>query len=244
MMIHILVTCYNCEAYLAHCLESIQRQVGAAYQCHVFDDVSTDGSVQEYYRVVGDDSRFTITRNTKKLWQVGNYHEFCRERPWQVDENDVALQLDGDDWFPDNDNNVLRRVVEAYHDSQLWFTWGSMTTYPSDRVCCPPVVNFDDLRQGDYRIGPLRTWKIFLWRALKLQDLMWKPGEYIPSAGDMAFSIPMLEMSHPRHARRLEEINYIYNEGNPISDRFEHTKLQLECDAWVRSRPRYSPLVR
>lgn len=242
MMLHILVTCYNCEAFLTRCLESVLLQAGTTYQCHVFDDMSTDRSADVFQQLVGGDSRFEFVTNDRKLWQVGNYDKFCRERE-DIAEDDVALQLDGDDWFPD-DKYVLRRVAEAYQDPQLWFTWGSMTTDPADRFCCPPVTDFADLRHGDYRIGPLRTWRIFLWRAIKPVDLLWKPGQYIPSAGDMAFSIPMLEMTYKGHARRLEEINYIYNETNPISDRFSHLQLQLECDRWVRSRPRYPLLVR
>jgi hypothetical protein len=36
--------------------------------------------------------------------------------------------------------------------------------------------------------------------------------------GDLSFMFPMLEMSGQEHYRFMEEINYVYNEQNPIND--------------------------
>lgn len=39
-------------------------------------------------------------------------------------------------------------------------------------------------------------------------------------------------------------VNYIYNAANPLNDMKVHTRLQKDCEAFVRAMPPYEPLVR
>ena len=50
------------------------------------------------------------------------------------------------------------------------------------------------------------------------EDLKDKNGQYWCVAGDLSFMFPMVEMSGPSHYKFMNEINYIYNEGNPLND--------------------------
>ena len=43
-------------------------------------------------------------------------------------------------------------------------------------------------------------------------------GRYFATAWDLAFMLPMLEMAGPEHIRIVEEMVYVYNNSNPISD--------------------------
>ena len=43
-------------------------------------------------------------------------------------------------------------------------------------------------------------------------------GEYWSVAGDLSFMYPMAEMSGIEHYKFMSEINYTYNEGNPLND--------------------------
>ncbi len=44
-----------------------------------------------------------------------------------------------------------------------------------------------------------------------------KEGIYLPMAGDVALIIPLLEMAG-EHVRYIDEVLYLYNRINPISD--------------------------
>ena len=64
----------------------------------------------------------------------------------------------------------------------------------------------------------IRTWKSFLWKKINEEDLKDENGRYWEVAGDLSFMFPMLEMSGLEHYTFMDNINYIYNETNPIND--------------------------
>ena len=74
------------------------------------------------------------------------------------------------------------------------------------------------MRFSSFTASHLRTWKIFLWRKIRVEDLKNNNNEYWETTGDLSFMYPMLEMSGKEHYSFMTEINYIYNEQNPLSD--------------------------
>ena len=56
----VLVAAYNCEAYVAECLESLRAQTLSNFQCIVVDDASTDGTVSAAREAIGADARFSL----------------------------------------------------------------------------------------------------------------------------------------------------------------------------------------
>ncbi len=62
------------------------------------------------------------------------------------------------------------------------------------------------------------------------------------ATGDVAFMMPMLEMSSKGHIRFVEEILYDYNVKNPISDFQQNRKLRARCSWIIRRRKPYEPL--
>ena len=64
----------------------------------------------------------------------------------------------------------------------------------------------------------MRTWKSWLWKKIKEEDLKDLEGNYWGVAGDLAFMFPMFEMSGEKHYRHIPSITYIYNETNPLND--------------------------
>jgi hypothetical protein len=53
---------------------------------------------------------------------------------------------------------------------------------------------------------------------IKQEDLKDENGEYWCVAGDLSFMFPMVEMCGSEHYKFMNEINYIYNESNPLND--------------------------
>lgn len=64
----------------------------------------------------------------------------------------------------------------------------------------------------------LRTWKSWLWKKIKEEDLRDPDGVYWPVPGDFTFMWPMVEMAGLKHFRFISDVLYVYNEGNPIND--------------------------
>jgi hypothetical protein len=64
----------------------------------------------------------------------------------------------------------------------------------------------------------MRTWKSWLWKKIKEEDLKDVSGNYWSVAGDLSFMFPMLEMSGEKHFKFISDVLYIYNESNPLND--------------------------
>jgi hypothetical protein len=64
----------------------------------------------------------------------------------------------------------------------------------------------------------MRTWKSWLWKKIKEEDLKDVSGNYWSVAGDLSFMFPMLEMSGENHFKYIPDVLYIYNESNPLND--------------------------
>jgi glycosyltransferase involved in cell wall biosynthesis len=71
-LVSIVVTAYNYERFVEHCLQSVAAQTYSKFECIVIDDASTDGtgeSVKRLLRALGDE-RFRYTRNPVNLGQL------------------------------------------------------------------------------------------------------------------------------------------------------------------------------
>ena len=88
----------------------------------------------------------------------------------------------------------------------------------------------------------MRTWKAFLWRKIKEEDLKDENGEYWSVAGDLAFMYPMLEMSGYKHYKFLETINYVYNAENPLNDHKVNSQSVFSVCNKIRKKEKYDIL--
>lgn len=233
----VLTTLFNSEKWISKCIESIKGQTYSSFLCFITDDMSTDRSVHEAQRAIGEDPRFFLVRNLKKLYQAGNYDSVIGSS--YVEDHDICIEVDGDDWLPDRD--VFSRVVDAYSDNQTWLTYGQFQ-YTDGRPGFARKMAVSGCRQSSFRLTHLRTWKAFLWRSILPPDLHDETGWYAESAGDQFFMFPMFEMATDSHAKFTPEVNYIYNEDNPLNDHKKNLVLQRDCAARARSRPAYLPL--
>jgi len=55
---------------------------------------------------------------------------------------------------------------------------------------------------------------------------------------------PMLEMSGEEHYTFMNEINYVYNESNPINDHKVDLKMVTEIANKIRNKSKYNKLIK
>jgi glycosyltransferase involved in cell wall biosynthesis len=215
MKILVLTTTYNCENFIEKCLMSIKHQTHKEFVCLITDDMSTDNTVEKVKNIIKDDNRFILIENKVKMYQPGNYDQVIRG-DYEINDEDICIEVDGDDWL--SDEKVFERVYKLYENNNVWLANGSFNYHDGRKGFAKPYLSFDNIRNETFTLTHLRTWRVFLWRKINVSDLKDKYGNYWSVAGDLSFMYPMAEMSGIEHYRFMPEINYIYNESNPIND--------------------------
>lgn len=234
----ILTTTYNCENYIERCLLSIMGQKYKDYHCFITDDKSDDKTVEIVKKTISSDSRFTLIENETKQYQPGNYNQIIRFR--NINENEICIEVDGDDWLPNS--NVFHNINEIYKDENVWMTSGSFKYHDGRTGFANPPTNDIDVRKQIFTLSHLRTWKAWLWNKIDEKDLKDEDGKYWDVAGDLAFMFPMFEMSGMKHYRFLKDINYIYNESNPLNDHKVNMSKVIQTVNKIRSKKPYLKL--
>ncbi len=238
----ILTGFYNAEEYIERALGSIMGQSYTDYTCYITHDLSTDNSVVLIKDMIKDDPRFIlIDDNEKKLYQAGNFDKVIRNNP-NISDDELLIEVDGDDYLPDS--NVFKRINELYLDSDVWIANGCFKYTNGSLGFSSKQQNFDNLRGNNFTASHIRTWRAFLWRAIKEEDLKDENGDYWQWSGDLCFMYPMLEMSGEEHYRFMTDINYVYNAENPINEHKVDISMVNDHASRIRAKQKYEKLIR
>lgn len=229
-MIKVLVQYWNCEQWLQKCINSIQTQADVEFECHIADDMSTDGSVAIVKEMIKDDPRFTFTQRTEKYWQVRNYYEYTHE---QCEDEDIIVHVDGDDWLANK--FVLRDVQKDYDsDPELWIAYGQFQFLNGTMGFSAPVEDWDNIRYSMWTTSHLRTYKAWLFNLIKEKDCKYF-GEWTECTGDKFILYPMLEMAGKEHTKFVPDVRYIYNDQNPLNEHKTSLQKQISAEHYVRA---------
>ena len=120
----------------------------------------------------------------------------------------------------------------------LFFKYGSLKVFSSRQE------NFNNLRGSRFTASHIRTWRAFLWRNIKEKDLKDENGSYWKVTGDLSFMFPMLEMSGEERYVFMDDVNYVYNEENPINDHKVDLTLVNEFANKIRAMKPYKKLIK
>lgn len=237
----ILTTVYNAQDYIEQCLASIMAQTFTDYKCYITDDMSTDNTVKLIKEMIADDSRFILIENKVKYYQPGNYDQVIRNNP-EIDDNEVCVEIDGDDWLPSA--KTLELINDVYKDQNIWITNGSFNYAHGGKGFSKRQVIDSNLRKVSMTCSHMRTWRAFLWRAIREEDLKDANGVYWEVTGDLAFMYPMLEMSGDEHYKFIDDVTYVYNGDNPLNDHKVNMPLVSSIASKIRNKTPYSKLIR
>ena len=234
----ILTTTYNCENYVEKSLLSIMGQRFKDFKCYITDDLSTDNTVDVIIKTISGDDRFILIENKQKMYQPGNYDQVIRGL--DIPDNEICVEIDGDDWLPNS--NVLSFINDVYKDENVWMTSGSFKYHDGRPGFANPPRNFTNIRKQTFTLSHMRTWKSWLWKKIKEEDLKDNDGNYWSVAGDLSFMYPMLEMSGEKHFKFISDVLYIYNESNPLNDHKVNMSKVSSTVNIIRNKQQYNLL--
>jgi len=234
----ILTTAYNCEKYIEKSLLTIMTQRFKDFTCYIMNDLSTDNTVEIIKKTISGDDRFILIENKTKMYQPGNYDQVIRGL--DIPDNEICIEIDGDDWLPNS--NVLSFIDEVYKDENVWMTSGSFKYHDGRPGFANPPRRFMNVRKQTFTLSHMRTWKSWLWKKIKEEDLKDDNGNYWGVAGDLSFMFPMLEMSGENHFKYIPDVLYIYNESNPLNDHKVNMGKVTSTVNIIRNKPEYQLL--
>lgn len=243
-MIKIVSCFWNVENYIEKCIDSVMNQEHKEFKMFLIDDMSNDNTVDIIKNKIKDDSRFILIVNTEKKYKLKNIDDLLIDDKL-FDDEDIVVELDGDDWL--ENNKVLSLVNEKYKKNKnLWITNGSFV-YSNGNFGFSSKVNPETVRTDTFLFSHLRTWKVHLWRNIEQNSFLDENGEYFKSAGDAAYSFPMVEMAGDDHYEYIPNILYVYNEQNPYNDHKSGSSSgsayeQFRCSNIIRNLPKYQKL--
>jgi glycosyltransferase involved in cell wall biosynthesis len=239
----VVIPSYNNRQWYERNLSSVVAQNYRKFRAIYVDDCSSDRTGELVEKFIADnhsDNLIQLIRNSVRLGALQNLYNTIHT----CDDDEIVIILDGDDWFAHNE--VLRKINEVYANSDCWMTYGQYQSWPDNmigisREIPSNIVDTNNFRENEWCSSHLRSFYAWLFKLIKVEDLIGPCGTFYPMAGDQAIMFPMLEMSGHR-AKFVSEVLYIYNSANPINDYKVNRQLQRNLETVIRMQKRYDRL--
>lgn len=240
----IVIPSYNNSNYCEQNLLSVLNQNYKNFRVIYIDDSSKDDTYEKVQTIIDRSpikERVTLIRNSQNQGALKNLYLAIHS----CQDDEIIATVDGDDFLAHAD--VLKKLNKVYSNPQVWMTYGNYLDYPSYRqkpqICKPfpkIVIRNNSFRNHEWVSSHLRTFYAGLFKKIDVNDLMFE-GHFLPMGWDLAFMLPMLEMSG-KHCRFIEDVLYLYNRSNPINDHKINLTLQSKCANHIYSKEPYARL--
>lgn len=235
-MIRIVSSGYNCEKYVAKCIESVMKQTVTDWKLYVIDDGSTDRT------------RFEIMEHNKDP-RIASFsygqNKGAAYRRWQVittfNPGDIVLLLGLDDELLPN---CLEEVMKQY-DKGKWMTYGNWINQHGKGLPVDFALDFDDKTHAErsyrtvtYRSTAPNTFYAKLFHAIPAEDFM-IDGKWIDSTTESEVMFSCLEMCGRERIGIIKKPIYLYNEGlkggtlNRLGREYKYKLLEV-----IKNRPK------
>ena len=237
----IVIDTYNHEKWIERCLSTCLTQKYNNYEVILADAISKDKTFEIAKTYEQKFNKLKVYKDEIRIPQVANILWLTKlSKP-----NSIIVSVDGDDWL--KNSKVLKKLNEIYNSDEVWMTYGTYEEYPYRSVSHiyeaypDDVIKNNSFRNYRWLASHLRTFKRELFLKINEKDFKREDGEWLETAGDLAFMIPMLEMSGSR-SRYVSDILYVYNVANIYRDGAVNESGQREREKYVRSKEKYEPL--
>ncbi len=239
-LFNIVVPVFNAENYIEKCLNSIIKQTYKNFQVQIVDDCSTDSTYELASSISNNHKNFNIFRNTIRIGALNNIFNLLSKEIKEPSKT-IDILIDGDDYLYSQD--VLNKVKEKYIKTNCLITYGSHKSSKGVQGKKYPffIRKFNLFRKYFWYASHLKTFRHDLWLSINPNDLLDKNGHYYSVASDLAIMFPMLEMAGKRQ-EFINEVLYVYNDKNPISDHKVRRKYQILAAKEIRKKQKYNQL--
>lgn len=218
---------YNAENYISRHIVSVAAQNYDNYHHYIIDDLSTDRTVEVAMATIESlpkriRGRFTIVRNDRKKYAVGNQYETISS----LKGDPIVALLDGDDALV-NDPEVFNFINKQYAGGAR-FTYGSCHSMVDkiDLIAQPypkSVHQSKSYRKHMFNwVMPythLRTFEKSLFD--EVDPSVFKDpstGNYWRAGGDNSTFYPLIERCEESEIRAIQRVLVLYNDVNPLND--------------------------
>ena len=221
----ILTAVYNAENYIEKCIRSVAAQDYDNYHMYIIDDCSTDRTVEIAKKTIESLSgdlpwNFTLLQNDENAGAVYNHYQLINDHG----KEEIFMIVDGDDWLM-NDPNILHRYNNLYHEGAE-FTYGSCwslaDSIPLVAQPYPPEVKATkDYRNYKFNWNmPYTHLRTFHYKLIAnlTEDTLKVNGQWPKAGGDTALFYYLIEQANPDKVICVTDINYVYNDTNPLND--------------------------
>lgn len=241
----IVTATHNASRYIERHLVSIDKQHYAKQHVHhlIIDDASIDATpdrIDAWLKRQRPQRRVELVRNEHNMGGCANYARGFRQAP----TDSIVLQIDGDDWLPDD--RVLAYLNMVYHDRHVWMTyntWARPDGRPAlyNHAIPEEIISSNRTREFKWISSHLHSFRASLFSHVRDEDLIDpETGDYWRSAVDQSHYLPMFELAG-HHVRHLQRVTYIYN-LHEDSIMTTNEAQQTNCRERIRQLPKYEPL--
>lgn len=241
----IITPSYNNSPWVEYNLASILNQTHTNWKLVYINDNSTDDTLERVTSIVGNNDKVVIVNNLVNRGAMCNYFENLHH----VEDNDIVLHLDGDDWLVDE--TVLDQLNTLYNTTDCWMTYGGMLAWDGENATPAHPQNtpyhefvhkYKKYRSDWWRASHLRTYRGFLLKSIHGDDLKdLTEHKYYNHASDLAFQYAFMEMCGQDKIQVVNFHTYVYNQHPSVVNRTReredssNTKYEVE----IRNRKKY-----
>lgn len=236
----VIVPSFNNARYYQANLDSIYAQKYENYRVIYIDDCSTDNTFELVKAHITERNMWRRTKlihNESRRGAMANLYRVIH----QCKDHEIVVTIDGDDWAATPE--MFARINQAYANPNVWITYGQFIFYPQGNPGYCGQITADGtspIRQQCGLATHPRTFYAGLFKKIAQEDLLYE-GEFYNVTWDKAMMAPMLEMANGKW-QFIQDILYVYNYGNPLSDATLHGDEQNRMCRQIMQKPAYKPL--
>lgn len=238
----IIIPSYNNEKYAEKNLRSVFSQDYDNFRVIYIDDNSRDKTLavaQKLLKEIDPKHRTSLIHNSTNFGALANIYNAVHS----CHDQEIVVLLDGDDFLAHE--YVLKTLNQMYADPGIWMTYGNYLEYPWYLRTSTEKKSIETLfkkkPEREEITTHLRTFYASIFKEIKIEDLFYR-GRFYPMSWDLAFMLPMLEMCND-HAAFVQDVLYLHNRDNPISDHKIHPSFQKECSQHIIAKKSYPYLT-
>jgi FkbM family methyltransferase len=215
---------WNAANYIENHILSVAQQSYDNYTHILIDDASDDDSYAIATKTISTlplyiQDKFRVLKNKKNVGAIANQ---LKAFDLYVENDDIVMLLDGDDWLVNN-NTLFHYYNDLYSDGYD-FTYGSMWSFTDNIPLIAQDYPKDVILKKSYRdhkfnwgipYTHLRTFNGSLLETLG-QESFKVDGEWMKAGADNPLFYELIERAS--HPYAVKEIMVNYNDMNPLND--------------------------